>query len=393
MQINPAFAELAAFPFPRLRALLRDVEPPADLEPIDMSIGEPRHAPPPLLAETVAEHAHLWNRYPPPAGTPQFREACCAWLERRYDLPTGALNPETDLLPLAGTKEGLFLAPQLVAGRGGTVLMPDPVYSVYFAAARFAGLDPLPLPARAEHGFLPDLDALSPALLSRTRAFYLCSPSNPEGAVADETYLHRLLELSRRHDFLLLLDECYSDIYFGEPPPGGLQVALRETGSLNNLLVFHSLSKRSSAPGLRSGFVAGDAGVLRKFLQLRAYGGAVQPLPLMAAAARLWQDGGHVEANRELYRRKFACAEAKLRGRLPFRHPQGGIFLWLELGDGERMARRLWSEAALRVLPGAFLSATTGTESPGFAYVRLAMVDSEATIAEAMDRLLRVTGA
>lgn len=394
---NPRLDRLAAFPFRRLAAMLADLRPPPDREPVDLSIGEPRHPPPALLAETVAAHGHLWNRYPPPQGTPEFRAACAAWLERRYGLPAGAVDPERQVLPVAGTKEALFSIATLAVGgprngRPPLVAMPDPLYAVYYGAAVVAGGEPLCLPATRASGFLPDLGRLDAATLDRLALFYLCSPANPQGAVAGPDYLRRLYRLALEHDFLLVVDECYAEIYHDAPPPGALAVACGVDPEFRNLLVFHSLSKRSNAAGLRSGFVAGDAGAVRRFLELRAYGAAVQPLPLMAAATRLWQDEEHVEENRERYRRKFALAGEILGGRLGFYRPRGGFFLWLEVGDGEAFARRAWCEAGVKLLPGAYLSSTPGPDAPGAAYVRAALVDPEPVVETALRRLVRLAG-
>ncbi len=387
---------LAAFPFRRLAALLDGIAPPADLTPIDLALGEPRHPPPPLLARTVAEHAHLWNRYPPPAGSPDYRRACAEWLVRRYRLPADAVDPDRHVLALAGTKEGLFTVAGLVAPAPDSprrlALMPDPLYGVYYGAAVAWGLEPRPLAATREHGFLPDLDALDEDTLARTAIFYLCSPSNPQGAVADAGYLARALELARRFDFLLVLDECYAEIHDGVPPPGGLEVAFARFGDFAHLLVFHSLSKRSSAPGLRAGFVAGDPALVARFLHLRAYGAPVVPLPLAAAAARLWRDEAHVAENRARYLRKFDLAGEILAGRYGFRRPAGGFFLWLEVDDGERAAVELWRRAGVRVLPGGYLSVGPTAAAPGRRYVRVALVHDEATTAEALRRLVAVLG-
>lgn len=389
---NEHLSQLAEFPFRRLAALLKD-EPAPSGKTFDLSIGEPKHAPPAILAETVAANAHLWNRYPPVNGTAEFRAAAAAWLARRFGLPADALDPDRHLLPLAGTKEGLYLLPSVVTpahARGilPAILMPDPVYAVYYGAAVMAGAEPRLLPAAAATGFLPDLDALDPDLLARTVLLYLCSPANPQGAVADAEYLRRAVRLARRHGFLLVVDECYSELWDRAPPPGALAAAWAEDGSFAQVLVFHSLSKRSSAPGLRSGFVAGDPDILAALLRLRAYASPVQPLPLMAAATVLWQDEAHVAANRDLYRAKIDLAEARLAGRLGFYRPAGGFFLWLQVGDGEAACRRLWREAGVKVLPGGYLSpGSTKGANPGSAYIRAALVDAPATVARALDRL------
>ncbi|WP_222183747.1 aminotransferase class I/II-fold pyridoxal phosphate-dependent enzyme [Geminicoccus harenae] len=380
---------LGEFPFRRLAGLLADRVPPAGRPVLDLGIGEPQHPVPPILAETVARHAASWNRYPPPTGTPSFRQAVAGWACRRGGLPEGALDPGRHVLPVAGTKEALYLAAQLAVDRAGrsrpAVLMPTPFYAVYYGAAAMAGAEPVLLPATVATGFLPDLDAIPAETLARTAAFYLCTPANPQGAVADRAYLARALALARQHGFALFLDECYSELWDRTPPPSGLDVALNDTGSLERLLVFQSLSKRSNAAGLRSGFVAGDPALIRAFAKLRAYAAPVQPLPLMAAAEALWNDEAHVEANRALYRQKFDLAEQRLAGRFGFFRPPAGFFLWLDVGDGVAAASRLWTEAGLKVLPGAYLD---GPEPISGAYLRLALVHGLDTTADALDRLV-----
>src|SRR3954447_14764838 len=333
---NDRLDRLAEFPFRRLTALLAHEQPPPAGRTLDLALGEPCHAPPALLAETVAAHAHLWNRYPPVLGTPEFREAACAWLTRRFGLPATALDPDRHVVPVAGTKEALYLLPTLLTpgGRSPVVLMPDPVYAVYYGGAVMAGATPVLLPATAATGFLPDLEALSSDLLGRTALFYLCSPANPQGAVADHEYLRRAVRLARRHGFVLAVDECYSELWDQSPTPGAREAALPEDSSLAGVVVFHSLSKRSSAAGLRSGFVAGDPKLLGHFKHLRDYGGCQVALPIQAAATELWRDEAHVEDNRARYRRKFDIAEAALAGRFGFYRPQGGVFLWLGVGGG-----------------------------------------------------------
>lgn len=394
---NDRLDRLQEFPFRRLAKLLAGVDPPEG-ETFDLTIGEPRHQPPPLLAEVVARHAHEWNRYPPLNGTAAFRRQVCAWLARRYHLPEGALDPERHVLPVAGTKEALFLLPEVLvperpAGPRPAVLVPNPVYAVYVGAAVLAGAEPIYLPATRETGFLPDLDALEPQLLERTAALYLCSPANPQGAVADLAYWRKAVRLARRYGFVLLADECYAELYDRDPPPGVLEAAWAEDRSFARVLAFHSLSKRSNAAGLRSGFVAGDPEVLARFLRLRAYAAAVQPLPLMAAATALWAEESHVEANRALYRRKFDLAERRLSNRFGFYRPAGGFFLWLEVGHGEAATVELWRRGGVKVLPGGYLAVPDrGGRNPGEGYVRLAMVDDEATIDRALDRLVEILG-
>ncbi|SNB68551.1 Aspartate/methionine/tyrosine aminotransferase [Arboricoccus pini] len=396
MKWNDRLDGLNDFPFRRLAQLLAGKTPGAP--PFDLSIGEPKHAPPALLATTIAEESANWNRYPPMAGTAAFREAAAGWMIRRFGLPEAALDPERHIVPLAGTKEGLFMLPQIVTpdvsrfGGRPVVLVPNPVYSTYVGAATIAGAEPIYLRADAASGFLPDLDQLEPAVLDRTSACFICTPANPQGAVADLAYLRRLVRLARTHGFLLIVDECYAEIFDREPPASGLNAALAEGGDFSNVVTMHSLSKRSSAPGLRSGFVAGDSEVLSRFLRLRAYGAAVQPMPLMAAATALWRDDAHVESNRLAYRRKFDLAAKRLQGRFDFFRPAGGFFLWLNVAEtglsGEAAALKLWCEAGVKVLPGSYLAVTdTNGINPGRDYLRVALVHEEGMIDAALERI------
>ena len=394
--LNPRLKTLSDYPFQRLARLLGAIDPPPGRRPVDLSIGQPMHPIPPLMIAALRANEHLWGRYPPVTGSPAFRQAATAWLTRRYHLPAGLLDPERHVLPVAGTKEALFLIAQVVtgeqkAGRRPAVLLPNPFYNVYLGGAVMAGAEPVLLPVTAKTGYWPVLDRLDPALLDRTAAFYLCSPANPQGVAADLAYLKRLIELARRHDFLLILDECYAEIYTNDPPVGALQAAVALDGRLDSVIVCHSLSKRSSAAGLRSGFVAGDLDVLAGFAHLRSYGAAVQPLPVLAAATALWQDEEHVIANRGLYREKFDLADDRLGGRLGYYRPDGGFFLWLEVGDGEAAARRLWAEAAIKVLPGGYLGRPDGAgDNPGQSAIRVALVHDLATTEAALADLVAV---
>lgn len=395
--INPQLAGLAAYPFDRLRSLLDPVAPPPDLAPIVLSVGEPRHSPPPQVAAILAREAALWGRYPPIDGTPAFREAVAGWLIRRYGLSPALIGTGDDhILPVAGTREALYLIAALALPRrrgsgAPLVLMPNPFYQVYQGAAVMHGGQAVYLEAPRSAGFFPALETLGEATLTRTALMYLCSPANPQGAVADLAYLRRAVRLARDHDFVLVVDECYADVFDRDPPPGALRAAASLDGSLDNVIVFHSLSKRSSVPGLRSGFVAGDPKLIAAFRRLRSFGGASVGLPILAASAFLWGDDGHVEENRRLYCAKLNLAESLIGARFGFYRPAGGFFLWLEVGDGERAALDLWRRAAVRVLPGAYLAHTDDAgDNPGAAYIRLALVDSLATTEDALRRLLNV---
>jgi N-succinyldiaminopimelate aminotransferase len=396
LPVNPRLVRIDDNPWARLRALLDRAPPRANLPPVMMQLGEPQHEPPPMMARIIAEKAHLWNQYPPMQGTAAYRDACADWLTRRYKLPPGMVVGARHVLSLNGTKEGLFLAasmavPQEKRGQVPLVLMPNPYYLVYYGAAAMAGAESMFLDATEKTGFLPDLDAIPDAVLARTALFYLCSPGNPQGAIADLAYLQKAIALARAHDFVLAMDECYCEIYDRLAPPGALEACARMGGDMSNVLVFHSLSKRSSAAGLRCGFVAGDEKLIALMQSLRAYGGAQVPLPIQEAATALWGEETHVDANRALYRQKFDEAERVLKGRFGFYRPPGGFLLWLDVGDGEEAALTLWREAAVRTLPGAFIARPNARgDNPGKRYIRVALVHDDATIATGLTRLAQV---
>jgi N-succinyldiaminopimelate aminotransferase len=398
--LNPDLDSLSDYPFEALRTLLNPVTPRVNDEIIAMSVGEPQHQPPALLTETLVRHAHEWNKYPPMVGTPELRQAIADWLTRRYNLAPGALDIEKHIATLAGTKEGLYLfasvvVPREKAGQQPIVLCPNPYYLVYNGAATMAGAEPVFLDATRDNAFLPNLDDIPKATLERCALFYLCSPSNPQGTIADLEYLKKAVRLAREYDFVLAADECYAELYDTTPPPGALEACQAlgpgPNGLFDNVVVFHSLSKRSSAAGLRSGFVAGDPRYVAQFKRLRDFGGCQVPLPIQHAATALWRDETHVIENRALYKRKFDLAETMLGGRYGFYRPAGGFFLWLDVGDGEQAALRLWRDAAIRVLPGGYTArAANAGKNPGSGYIRVAVVHDEATLETAFARMRRV---
>ena len=381
-------------PFVRLTELLADVAP--GKPPINLSVGEPQHPIPPFVGPVLQAHVAEFGRYPPNKGIPRFCEAAAAWIDRRYRLPR-PVDPAREVLILSGTREGLFLAAiaakRFVKPRAGkpAILIPNPFYAVYAAGAIAADCEPVYLPASAENGFLPDLDALDDALLARTVACYLASPSNPQGAVASPDYLARLVALARRHGFMLFSDECYSEIYSHAPPPGMLQAA---GDDFANVAIFHSLSKRSSLPGLRVGFIAGDPAFLKAYLELRNVAAPQIPIPAQEVAITAYGDESHVEENRRLYSAKFDLADQIIGGRFGYRRPSGGFFLWLDVsaqGGDEAATVRLWREAGVRVVPGSYL-ARVGADgrNPGAGYLRVAMVHDRELTAEALHRLVDV---
>ena len=380
-------AQLPPSSFVQLATLLDDIAP--GRPPISLAVGDPQGEVPAFVTEAINRHADSFGVYPPIDGTPEWREAATGWLKRRFAL--AGVDPA--VLPLSGTREGLFLAPFIVtpetkAGARPVILLPNPFYQCYAAAALACGAEPVFVRADAASGFLPDFAALPKAILERTAAAYLCSPSNPEGACASQEYWRTLFALADEYDFTLFADECYADIYRHKPPLGALSV---RGAPFERLLSFHSLSKRSGLPGLRSGMVAGDAGLMTKFRAFRNYAGPQVPMPLMAASAAAWSDEVHVAANRARTVERFGLAERLLGNRTGFRLPDGGFFLWLDVGDGARTALRLWREAGVRVLPGA----TMGRESdpgkprtnPGFPYIRVALVNDLSTIMKAFERM------
>lgn len=375
MQYPQRFSDLPEYAFPRLRRLLDGVAPGGP--ELHMSIGEPRHELPGLVAEAVAAHAGSFCRYPPNDGAPELLQAAAGWIARRYGV---AIDPEAGIMAVNGSREGLFnaalaLSPERKAGRPPAVLMPNPHYPCYAAAALAAGAEPIAVPAGAGSGPLPDFAALPADTLDRVTLAYYCSPSNPQGAVAGPDDWRRLLALAERHDFRILADECYSEIYRNAPPMGALEAASAFGADPERVLAFNSLSKRSNAPGLRSGFVAGGRGAIDALKRLRAYAGAPSPLPLQHAAAGLWNDEAHVEASRGFYRQKYALADRVL-GDLPgYAPPDAGFFLWIAVDDGEAAARALHAGAGVRVLPGAYLArpAPDGA-NPGQGFIRVALV-------------------
>jgi len=394
--LNARLSGMTDYPFTRLAGLLGKVAPFAGRTPLNLAVGEPQSPPPRIVADTLAANAYDWGRYPPIAGTPAFRASAAGWLGRRYGLPAGTVDVDRAILPVQGTREALFQIATVAAQQTGrddaAVLFPNTSYATYAAAGHLAGAEAIALSADREHGFLPDLDHLDPALLERTALLYLCTPSNPEGAVAGLDYLKAAIGLARRYDFVLAVDECYAEIWDEAAPAGALEaaVALDADGDdpFANLIVFHSLSKRSSAAGLRSGFVAGDRGLIALMQRLRTYASSAPPLPIMAASAALWSDEAHAAEIRDSYRSKIDLAQKSLDGAAGFYRPAGGFFLWLEVGDGEAAAVRLWRDAAIRVLPGAYLGrADADGVNPGHRFIRLALVHDNETLGPALDRV------
>jgi len=390
--LNPNLERLQPYPFEKLRALMSGVTPPAGLDHIPLSIGEPRHPTPAFVTEAVLAHLHGLSSYPLTRGSATLRQAIAGWLERRFGLGEGALDPERQVLPVNGTREALFAFAQAVvdAGRpGAAVLMPNPFYQIYEGAALLAGAEPVYLNC-GDDG-LPDFDAVPAETWARCQLLYLCSPHNPTGAVVPEATLRKLMALADEHDFIIAADECYSEIYFDEdrPPVGLLEAAARAGRSdFRRCVVFHSLSKRSNAPGLRSGFVAGDAEVLQAFFAYRTYHGCAMPEHHQAASRLAWGDEDHVRQNRAEYRAKFDAVLEILGDVLEVQRPEAGFYLWPRTpGDDAKFARELYRQQNVTVLPGSFLSRTVNGENPGAGRVRMALV---APLDECVDAARRI---
>jgi N-succinyldiaminopimelate aminotransferase len=386
-------------PFTQLRRLLDGIAP-GHAKPIDMTIGEPHEAMPAFVVGKLVEAIADYGKYPPIRGTEALRSVIAAWAGRRYGAGA-APDPTREVLPLNGSREGLFLAALPAAGRKKVsgrpaVLMCNPYYSAYIGGALAVDAEPVYLNATASTGYLPDLEAIASdkALLDRTVALYLCSPANPQGAVANAAYIALALELARAHDFMLFFDECYSEIYAAESPPGALAVAAATPERFRNLLVFNSLSKRSNLPGLRSGFCAGDARFIDTFAEIRNMVAPQVPGPTQHVSAAVWADEAHVAANRDAYRAKYDVCDRVLGNRYGYSRPAGGFFLWLDVskfGGASDAAVTLWKRGGVKVLPGAFLAqAGRDGTNPGTNYVRLALVHDATTIAEALERFVVV---
>jgi N-succinyldiaminopimelate aminotransferase len=363
------FDALPTATWPRLRALLDGHTPGGDL--INMTIGEPKHPFPGWVGPTLIEAIAEFNSYPDNNGTPELRKSIGGFLNRRYGVN---MDIDSQLMVLNGTREGLFNAVVALCQTDSNILIPNPFYQVYTVAAMAIGAQPVYLPASMKSGFLPDLDALTSAELNKTSAFFLCSPSNPQGAVASVDYWMRLIALAEIYDFKIFADECYSEIYRRSPPPGALEVAVQMGADPERVVAFHSLSKRSNLPGLRSGFVVSGAKNIARIKQLRAYAGCPVAGPIQHVSAQVWADEDHVVANRQLYCGKFEAADHIFAEIQSYNSPEAGFFLWLPVEDDEVAALKLWTETGVRVLPGSYLGQVANEQNPGSGYVRVALV-------------------
>ena len=391
--MNGDLDKLHPYPFEKLKSLKAGIVPPSGLEHIALSIGEPRQPTPEFISEAVLSHLDGLSSYPLTKGAPELRNTVCEWLTNRFQLPAGSLDPETNVLPVNGTREALFAFTQALVNRkpDALVLMPNPFYQIYEGAALLAGASPRYLSCTAENGFIPEFEQVDEATWERCQLLFVCSPSNPSGAVTPKEQLQQLIRLAVKHDFVIAADECYSEIYFDEqkPPPGLLQAAA-EMGHAHyeRCIVFHSLSKRSNAPGLRSGFVAGDGDILSAFLQYRTYHGSAMPIHHQYASILAWQDETHVRENRETYRQRFEAVLDILGDQLKLSLPDAGFYFWAEtpVSDTE-FARGLYEQQNVTVLPGSYLSREVDGMNPGANRIRMALV---APIEECVEAARRI---
>jgi N-succinyldiaminopimelate aminotransferase len=390
--VHPALARLTPYPFERLRRLLAGVVPPAALAPIPLSVGEPKHAPPALAVEALIAALGGLGVYPSTAGLAEFRATVAGWLGRRFGLD-GSVDPERMVLPVGGSREALFAFAQTVLDplAAAIVVMPNPCYQIYEGATLLGGARPHYLEMRPEHGFVPDLGAVPAEVWQKCRLLYLCSPDNPSGAVFNVSFMRHALDLAERHDFVIAADECYSEIYADEmvPPPGFLAAA-RAAGrdEFQRVLAFHSLSKRSSMPGLRSGFVAGDPALIERFRLYRTYHGCALGEQVQRASIAAWNDERHVVENRALYRAKFDAVLPILAPVLAVARPAGGFYLWPAVdGDDESFARELFASEHVTVLPGSYLGRDVAGTNPGRGRVRISLVAPLADCVEAAHRI------
>ena len=375
MDFPERFSNLPEYAFTRLRSLL-DKYPPGG-EVLSMSVGSPKHEFPIWIKDILNQNIHELKEYPPNDGSIELLESIGCWLNKRYNL---SVDCTTEIMALNGTREGLFnslqaLCPETKNGSQSIVLVPNPFYQVYAVAALSSNVKPIYINATKENKFLPDFSGVSKSILDKTAVVYVCSPSNPQGSIASESYWADLLKLAGKFNFRIFADECYSEIYRNEPPPGILEVARKIKANPERIVSFHSLSKRSNVAGLRSGFVASGPKNIKALKSLRAYAGAPLSLPLQRVSERLWKDEKHVEFNRALYNEKFKIADKIFSNIHSYSSPLGGFFLWLEVKNDEQAAIKLWKQTGIRVLPGSYLSRDTVTGNPGENFIRVALVE------------------
>tara|TARA_B100000686_G_scaffold209963_1_gene216752 strand:+ start:76 stop:1311 length:1236 start_codon:yes stop_codon:yes gene_type:complete len=375
IEFNESLALLNDYPFQRLNNLLKNIKNPSSENAIILSIGEPNHKPPNFIRQIIDKNFPKWQQYPPSTGMQKLNVACLKWLNRRFNLSTNLLDPQKNIIQLAGTREGLFnvalaLNPKLKNKSKPIILIPDPFYQVYVGAARISGAKPVFVEALKKNRFIPNFHSLNKNTLKKTSIIYICSPSNPEGSALNLEEWHKLIILIKKYNIILIVDECYTDIYYDTPPIGVLEACLKLKTNFDNIISFHSLSKRSNVPGLRSGFAVGDKNIIKNYKKLRHYCAGQQPIPLQEAAIALWNDDLHASSNRSKYKNKFDIAKKIFGKKFNFYIPDGGFYLWLNVGNGEKIAKLLWKEKSIKVMPGCYLSNSKSSKK----FIRIALV-------------------
>jgi len=391
--MNPNLSKLHPYPFQKIAELYSDVTP-ADIPMVSLAIGEPKHKTPEIILDALRDNLAGFSSYPVTAGTVALRTSIANWLSRRFNLDDDVLNPASNVLPVNGTREALFAFAQAVVDDkklNAKVVMPNPFYQIYEGAAFLAGAEPVFLACTAENNFIPDFDQVNAETWNDCQLLYLCSPGNPTGSVISEVQITKLLTLAEKHDFIIASDECYSEIYFDEdqPPVGLLEVATKAGNTeFKRCVVFHSLSKRSNAPGLRSGFVAGDAEILKQFLLFRTYHGCAMSEPIQMASIAAWEDEQHVIENRAQYRHKFDAVLNILKPIMNIDKPEAGFYLWPDIDmDDEIFTRDIYAQQNLKVVPGSYLARSVDGVNPGAQRIRMALVASVDECIEAANRI------
>ena len=376
-KFNENLELLNDYPFQRLNDLLKGIETPKDKKELILSIGEPQHKPPKFVKEIINKNYIKWAKYPPTLGMDKLNIASINWVKRRFKLTKDMVNYKDNIVQLAGTREGLFnialaLNPRKKNNLKPAILIPDPFYQVYAGASRISGADPVFVSSLKENNFIPAFSNVDKKTLSRTSLIYVCSPSNPEGVSLKLEDWKDLIFLARNNNSTLVVDECYTDIYSDIPPMGALEACEKLNTNISNIISFHSLSKRSNLPGLRSGFAVGDKNIITNFKKLRHYCAGQQPIPIQEAATALWDDDDHAEKNRQKYKKKFQLAKSIFKKDYGFYIPDGGFYLWLNVGNGEKTTQELWNKERIKVMPGAYLS----REETSKKYIRIALVST-----------------
>ena len=388
--MNSSLSLLHPYPFEKLNALFKDVTP-ADLPLIPLSIGEPKHPAPEFVKQAIIDNFQHLSTYPNSKGLPELRQSIANWLTQRFKL--NSISAEDHILPVTGTREGIFSFVQALINREDApyVVMPNPFYQIYEGAALLAGAKPYFINCTPENDYLGDFDAVPAEVWEKTVLLFVCTPGNPTGAVLSKEQFKKLIQLSDQYNFVISSDECYSELWFDQAPVGLLEVCA-EMGrdDYKNCIVFHSLSKRSNLPGMRSGFVAGDAELLKPYLKFRTYHGAAMPVQHQLASIAAWNDEAHVEENRQQYRAKFDLFQSELGSLLPLKKPDAGFYYWLQVDHDEAFAKMLMEKAHIKVLPGRYLSRETDQGNPGENHVRMALVADLAQCEQVVQRLKKI---